>query len=460
MLKHTDNLLVIGEQASLRAAVARLVVPLGYGVELASSEKRARQLLGEVQFKAAVVEPTGVVPSGSPFLREVENAVAKLIVITDDATEAKRLAISFPDAMVCRSKPLEHDKLLAFLSGAARVASDSIGTPERLHFADRTLDVAGRIFLDAAGREVALTRSEFELLVALARNPGRALSRAQLRNAVDGGRLDAFDRSIDMLVARLRRKIEPATAKPQFIVTVPGIGYKLVARVCDGVPAADKPPAALHRVGGTRDALRAERRQLTVLSCQILGFSALATTLDPEDLQRAIGPVYATCADIVARFGGMMLRTLGDNVLACFGYPTPQADNAENAVRAALELSRAVRKSDAAPVGNFRARIGIATGPMIIGEWPSGGTQRQPTAIGGALSLALHLQKAAPPEGIAIASTTRDLIGRFFNCRAIEPVELEGQHEPVPAWQVVEEIESMVEPETPAWRRTGRLVDG
>ena len=237
--------------------------------------------------------------------------------------------------------------------------------------------MTGRSFLDANRREVALTRREFELLVVFVRTPGRVLSRAQLRDAIDGGSADSYDRSIDMLVARLRRKIEPDAAKPQFIVTVPGAGYKFVPRVGHGEPAAapapsTAPPALVH---AEPVAQPAERRQLTFLSCQIVGFAALADALDPEDLDQVISPVYAACAESIARFGGTMVRSLGDSVLAYFGYPKAHENNAESAVRAALELLRAVRGIEAAPIGKFRARIGIATGLMVVGELSSGGIQ-------------------------------------------------------------------------------------
>ncbi len=104
-------------------------------------------------------------------------------------------------------------------------AGDQSGpAPEVLRFEDRTLDLAGRAFLDADGREVQLTRAEFTLLATFVRRPGRVLSRDELRHAVAGRTSEPYDRSIDMLVARLRRKIEPDPKAPRFILTVPGEG--------------------------------------------------------------------------------------------------------------------------------------------------------------------------------------------------------------------------------------------
>src|SRR5260370_42634821 len=97
-------------------------------------------------------------------------------------------------------------------------------------FAVFTLDVPGRVLSDSKGREVPLWRSEFALLLAFIREPGRVLSRDNLLNTVAGRRFEAFDRSIDVLVGRLRRKIEARPKRPRLIITVAGIGYKLAER--------------------------------------------------------------------------------------------------------------------------------------------------------------------------------------------------------------------------------------
>jgi len=442
MLKQAECVLVIAQQAPLRAAVAQLVLPLGYRVEIASSEKTARALMRNERFAAAVVAPASLAAREPQFLREVQGAVQKLVVLADGANDAKRFVSSFPEALVCASQPLEAEKLLAFLGSPTppqASARNTASAPELAHFEGWTLDVTGRALLDVNRREVALTHGEFALLLAFARNPGRVLSRDQLRNAMDGGSADAYDRSIDMLVARLRRKIEPDAAKPKFIVTMPGAGYKFVPRVHSGKPATVPQPDSPGQISAKREAQHAERRQLTVLACQILGFAALAAELDPEDLEEVIRPAYATCAEVMARFNGTMVRAAGDSLLAYFGHPKSDENDAESAVRAALDLLRVIGKIEAAPIGRFRARIGIATGLMVIGELSSIGT-KEPTAIGEALNLALHMQKSAPAGSVLIAASTRDLIGRFFQCREIEPVEMEEGHKPAPAWRVIEEM--------------------
>jgi DNA-binding response OmpR family regulator len=182
---------------------------------------------------------------------------------------------------VCLSRPLDHEKLLAFLSlKVPRKASahEPERTPRLVRFESCTLDLAGRGFLDANGREVPLTVAEFTLLAALIQRPGLVLSRNQLRDALGRGSAEPYDRSIDMLVGRLRRKIEPDPAKARFIVTVAGMGYKFAARIqrTESVPDPIANIITPDRAHG--HARVAERRQLTVLTCQILGFAVLSRT--------------------------------------------------------------------------------------------------------------------------------------------------------------------------------------
>jgi TolB-like protein/DNA-binding winged helix-turn-helix (wHTH) protein/tetratricopeptide (TPR) repeat protein len=124
------------------------------------------------------------------------------------------------------------------LKGRADGRDPNAESPEVLYFESNTLDVDGRCLRDSNGQEVPLTRSEFSLLLAFARNPGRVLSRDQLLNAVAGRGSEPYDRSIDVLVGRLRRKIEVNPKEPRLIVTVPGVGYKFAAKTQPSKPRA------------------------------------------------------------------------------------------------------------------------------------------------------------------------------------------------------------------------------
>jgi DNA-binding response OmpR family regulator len=126
--------------------------------------------------------------------------------------------------------------------------------PRYLDFGSFALDLDGRVLIDPSGREVELRRREFDLLQTLARSPGRVMSRETLLDAIAGREAEAFDRTIDVYVGRLRRKIEPDPKQPRLIVTVPGVGYRLAAkpRLANPQSNADQPSdeAAIHARAG------------------------------------------------------------------------------------------------------------------------------------------------------------------------------------------------------------------
>src|ERR1700677_3459117 len=433
------SVLVIAPQAALRAAMARFLMQAGDTVEVASNAKRVHELLEQRTFDAAIVSDLHGA-EGYRLTREVQASVNKLVILTDEAKEAKRLSSAFTNALVCQSRPLNHTLILSFVAAAptsneAQAALREI-TQERVSFENRTLDLAGRAFHDVHGREVPLTRTEFALLAAFVRNPGHVLSRNQLRNATGGGVEEAYERGIDMLVSRLRRKIEPGK-KTRFIVTVPGSGYKFVARV-HRIDQPPKPTEMSHLERAERRARVAERRQLAVLACQIVGIAELSSRLDPEDLQKVLQTVHLACARIVQSVGGAAVRALGDNVLAYFGYPAARENNAESAVRAGLELMRSIGKLDAWNREQFQVRIGIATGLMVIADMnPAAG--QEPSVVGEALIQALHLQTVATAGTLVIDAGTRDLVGQLFDCQQLESVTMPNAQATIRAWRVIRE---------------------
>jgi DNA-binding response OmpR family regulator/class 3 adenylate cyclase/tetratricopeptide (TPR) repeat protein len=433
------SVLVIAPQAALRAAMARFLMQAGDTVEVASNAKRVHELLEQRTFDAAIMSGLHGA-EGYRLTRDVQASVNKLVILTDEAKEAKRLSSAFTNALVCQSRPLNHTLILSFVAAAptsneAQAALREI-TQERVSFENRTLDLAGRAFHDVHGREVPLTRTEFALLAAFVRNPGHVLSRNQLRNATGGGVEEAYERGIDMLVSRLRRKIEPGK-KTRFIVTVPGSGYKFVARV-HRIDQPPKPTEMSHPGRAERGARIAERRQLAVLACQIVGIAELSSRLDPEDLHKVLQTVHLACARIVQSVGGAAVRALGDNVLAYFGYPAARENDAESAVRAGLELARSIGKLEAWNREQFQVRIGIATGLMVIADMnPAAG--QQPSVIGEALIQALHLQTVATAGTLVIDAGTRDLVGQLFDCQRLESVTMPNAQATIRAWRVIRE---------------------
>ena len=182
----------------------------------------------------------------------------------------------------------------------------------------------------------------------------------------------------------------------------------------------------------------AERRQLSVMFCDLIGSTALSSRVDPEALGEMIRSYQSRVAAAAGRFGGFIARYTGDGVLIYFGWPTAREADAERAVRAGLAVATAVSKT---PVLGERleTRIGIATGIVVVGEEIGSGDSRQRVAVGETLNRAARLQGLAEPNTVVIDAATRRQIGGFFDCEEVGPVTLKGLPGTVRVWQVVGE---------------------
>jgi class 3 adenylate cyclase/predicted ATPase len=174
----------------------------------------------------------------------------------------------------------------------------------------------------------------------------------------------------------------------------------------------------------------AERRQLTVMFCDLVGSTALSARLDPEDLRGIIGAYHRCVAEIVEGFGGFVARYMGDGVLVYFGYPQAHEDDAERATLCGLALVERMPKLDKAE--ELRARVGIATGLVVVG-----GEVVEHDVAGDTPNLAARLQALAEPNSVVIAASTRRLTGDLFEYRDLGEIELKGIAAPVPAWQAL-----------------------
>jgi class 3 adenylate cyclase len=181
---------------------------------------------------------------------------------------------------------------------------------------------------------------------------------------------------------------------------------------------------------------RAERRQVTVMFCDLVGSTALSTRMDPEDLREVISAYQDFVAEAVDRFGGFVARYIGDGVLAYFGYPHAHEHDAERAVRAGLALVEEVPKLKTAAGVPMQVRVGIATGLVVVGDLIGGGSVQEHEVVGETPNLAARLQALAEPSTVLISSSTRRLTGGLFDYSDLGTVALKGFAEMVPAWQV------------------------
>jgi class 3 adenylate cyclase/predicted ATPase len=180
----------------------------------------------------------------------------------------------------------------------------------------------------------------------------------------------------------------------------------------------------------------AERRQVTVIFADLVGSTALSTRLDPEDLREIISAYRKCVAETVRHLGGFVSQYLGDGVLIFFGYPQAHEDDAERAVRAALQLVAAVANLKTHTA--LQTRVGIATGLVVVGEVLDAGGSRERGIVGETPNLAARLQSSAEPNQVVIAETTRRLVGNMFDLKNLGIKHLKGKSEGIRAWAVLQ----------------------
>src|SRR5215467_10614064 len=181
----------------------------------------------------------------------------------------------------------------------------------------------------------------------------------------------------------------------------------------------------------------AERRQLTVMFCDLVGSTPLSTRFDPEDLRQIVGAYHRCVADAVARFAGFVAKYMGDGVLIYFGYPEAHEDDAERAVRAGLAVIDAV--GGLATHEALNVRLGIASGLVVVGDLIGAGAAQERGVVGETPNLATRVQALAQPGTLVIADSTRRQIGALFEIEDLGLRSLAGFAEPQRTWRIVGE---------------------
>src|SRR5271168_2387033 len=217
-----------------------------------------------------------------------------------------------------------------------------------------------------------------------------------------------------------------------------GVSFGHRKRLLKAIASLDSTETAVKPAAAAAPALaQAERRQLTVMFCDLVGSTALSGRLDPEDLREVIGAYHQCSAEWIERHGGFVAKYIGDGVLAYFGYPQAHEHDAEQAVRAGLALVEAAPKLETVAGVPLQVRVGIATGPVIVGDLIGAGAAQEQAVVGETPNLAARLQALAEPGAVVIASSTKQLISGLFEYRDLGAVTLKGFAADVKAWQVL-----------------------
>jgi predicted ATPase/DNA-binding response OmpR family regulator/class 3 adenylate cyclase len=428
------RVLIIAQEIELRARIACLMQSAGYAVELAGSRKRALEVAAGKRIEVALLV------NGKDLGRlelEIGRYIPRMIVLdqTDDILGPQR---SLREAGTFSTQALDEQKLLdrvqRLTAAPGNVGEGARPTSVSLKIDNGRLDLAAHTFVAGCGREVGLTRAETAVLTAFVRNPCRVLSRDQLRHAVIGHEAEPHGRSIDMIVARLRHKIEQDPRRPRFILSVPGVGYKFAVKP-QTVENGDPPPVVDQEKGKplapdvTSRHSAPEMRQLTALSCMLVDLP-MAIRLDLEEVFSIVQRFQQLCTTVVTQWGGVVVTSLSGsgNILALFGYPKGHEHDAERAVYAGLDLVEKVRDLQSALGEPVKLRAAVATGLVLIG-----GDQ---AVVGDAIVIARQLRNLTPQNSVNVTASTRKLLGNMFICDDPQLCELEGVSEPITAYRV------------------------
>jgi predicted ATPase/class 3 adenylate cyclase len=203
---------------------------------------------------------------------------------------------------------------------------------------------------------------------------------------------------------------------------------------------------------GHRRVPEAERRQITVMFCDLVGSTALSEVMDPEDLRTLMQGYQQACGEVIERYEGHVAQYLGDGLMTYFGWPQAHEDDAERAVRASLEIVEAVKAIDGVSEP-LQVRVGIATGPVVVGETGAGDASVPSAAVGETPNVAARVQGLIEPGTVAIAHSTRRLIGGAFALEEMGAQALKGISEAVKVWEV--KGESAVETRFEATHQAG-----
>jgi class 3 adenylate cyclase len=401
-----SQIMVIGRDVALRARLARLLSRGGYRAEIAESVAHARRR-GLKGIALGIVAADGLDATAAIELRAALSEVL-LVAETDGraARDADLIDIS------------DETRLFARIAEALASAAEPEATESVLEFAGFRLDLAGHSLRDPKANQVPLTRGEFALLRALAERPGRVLSRNRLMELTAGPVADAFDRSVDMQILRLRRKIEADPKRPSLIVTVPGSGYKFVATAREATPVA---PPTSERLAEAAPRT-AERHHVTALAAELVSPDGGGLPSDPEELRTVIDEFRSSAAEALAHYGGAIGVARGREIVAYFGDRQAQENDAERAARAALSIQHALAKINAKNASKgapqLSVRVALESGPVVVdssgevfGEVPNVAAQVLAFAEPGSVLVTANVQRQVAGLFVAEEQAARSLKG-------------------------------------------------
>jgi class 3 adenylate cyclase/tetratricopeptide (TPR) repeat protein/energy-coupling factor transporter ATP-binding protein EcfA2 len=301
--------------------------------------------------------------------------------------------------------------------------------------------------LRRGGELVPIEPQVLDLLHYLIRNRERVVSKDDLIANVWNGRI-VSESTLTSRITSARQAIGDSGEQQRLIRTIPRKGLRFIGKIqpeeqpTENGKAANSPlqtnpeEAALPAVVALTSP---ERRQLTIMVCDLIGLAPLSTRLDPEDLSKITTDCHRCVSEVIEQYGGFVAKYATDQVVVYFGYPRAHEDDAERAVRAALVTLKAVSKlRNEFLTKPLQLRVGIASGLVVVGDLRVGATIEHSIA-GEIPHLVAGLLVSAEPGTIVISDATRRLTGGLFEYRDIRSVVLKGSAKKIRAFQVLRE---------------------
>ncbi len=290
---------------------------------------------------------------------------------------------------------------------------------------------------------IRLTYKAFAVLKCLVARPGELVTKDEFFATVWPETV-VSESVLTGCIRELRRALGDRARTPQFIDTVYRRGYRFIAPVVEAeptaataVPESDVPP----RPAASPSVSQSEpgRRQLTVVGCGLVDFTALSSQFDPEEFRDIVQAYQQVCRDVIEQFNGYTAHLIGDTLVAYFGYPVAREDDAHQAVRAGLEIREAITRLNTSLEGDYgihlAIRIGLHTGVVVMGDMGMGSHQER-LALGITPNITACIQDFAQPNAVLLSQTTYRLVEGYFSCSPLGPQTFEGIPEPIPVYQV------------------------
>ena len=310
-------------------------------------------------------------------------------------------------------------------------------------FEDCSLDTDRRE-LRRGSNLVAIEPQVFDLLLFLIRNRARVVSKDDLIAEVWNGRI-VSESALYSRITNARHAIGDTGEAQRLIRTIARKGLRFVGEVREkpqpGEASAEMSAPPQGSMPLAKLPSSPERRQLTIMACNMVGATALAAHLDPEDFREVVAAYHACVRVVAERNGGFVAKGLADSIVVYFGYPQAHEDDAERAVRTGVAAVAAVRDLKIEGIDDgVRARVGIATGIVVVDDASSVGAAADHTVLGQAPLLAAQLLTLAAMDEVLVSALTRRLLGNIFNWRELDVPKLASEMgSPGRAYQVLNE---------------------